>query len=251
MKKILVALLVIGLAGVYSCSKNDPGIQPPSTFGEVTTPSAVITLGKNVFATNETITFSASAMNTGSYSWDFGDASSKSTEASPTHSYTNAGRYKVTLVVYSADKGHSYTAVTYVVIGTVYWDSTVVVQIPPADSSGNAWDNPQNLNDPYTGFNFAKVSGGGQEIPTGNMRFVQFSPQKLWDINYHDSLAAHKITPEDWIFYLVYAKDNTLSSIYPMHSWTRDMSKETDWPIVLRGTRPEDPYKVMVYWHAQ
>ena len=247
MKKILVALVVVCLAGVYSCSKNDPGIQPPSTFGEATTPSATITLGKNAFAVGETITFSATAVNTGSYSWDFGDGSSPSTDAGPTHSYLGAGVYKVTLTVYSADKAHKYTVVTYVVIGTRYWDSTALIQVPPADSAGNAWE--KSLGFPIVAFDFQKTNGGTPEITS--LHFWTFDPSKYWDLRYSDSTTAHVLTPESWTYELILSQDGTANTLSTMHSWTIDMTKETANPIMLRGSRPESPYQVKVYWHVQ
>jgi len=38
-------------------------------------------------------------MNAEMYEWNFGDGSAVSTSASPTHSYTTAGTYNVTLMV--------------------------------------------------------------------------------------------------------------------------------------------------------
>ena len=42
---------------------------------------------------------SACSMNAEMYEWNFGDGSAVSTSASPTHSYTTAGTYNVTLMV--------------------------------------------------------------------------------------------------------------------------------------------------------
>jgi hypothetical protein len=244
MKKILVVLFALGLLGIASCSKNDPGIQPPATFGQSTTPFATIILGKNTFNISETITFGATVQNTGSYSWDFGDGSSPSTAAAPTHAYLAKGVYTVKLTVYSSDKGHKYTASVIVIIGNRYFDSAVLVQIPPADSNGNAWCT--SLANPYVGFNFQKVVGGTPQI--ASMNFVQFDPQKIWDIQYKDAAAAHIITPEAWNFYLVLSQDQSLTNLSLMKSWTRDMSKETSYPIILRGSQPGHSYQIKVYW---
>lgn len=47
---------------------------------------------------NQPITFNSISSNATSYKWDFGDGQS-STEAAPQHSFTTAGKYKVTLSV--------------------------------------------------------------------------------------------------------------------------------------------------------
>ena len=246
MKKIIVALLAISLVGIYSCSKNDPGIQPPAHFGESSAPWAEIQLGKNAFAVNESLSPTATVKNVGSYSWDFGDGSSPSTSTTPSHTYLAHGIFTIKLTVFSADKSKKYIASVKVVVGTRYFDSAVVIQIPAADSNGNSWTN--NLQNPYVGFNLQQTFNGTPMIAVSDMVFVQFDPQKLWDIQYKDKSTAIVITPESWTYGLFYAQDQSLSNVALMHMWMRDMSKETNQPMLLRGSQPGHNYQVKIYW---
>ncbi len=54
------------------------------------------------------------------YSWDFGDGSPKSSEVSPSHSYTAVGRYEISLIISDPDNNSSVaTASVYIVnLGT-------------------------------------------------------------------------------------------------------------------------------------
>lgn len=90
-------LIVVGLAFVHGCSKDDFPVPPASTV-----PLFTNTISNNEFApatvtfTNESIVpVRAGAV---SYQWSFGDGAS-STEISPTHLYKKPGVYKVKLVV--------------------------------------------------------------------------------------------------------------------------------------------------------
>ena len=49
---------------------------------------------------SQSIAFSSTcSMNASEYEWDFGDGSSTSTDANPSHTYTTAGTYTVKLMV--------------------------------------------------------------------------------------------------------------------------------------------------------
>ena len=246
MKKIIVALLFISLAGVYSCSKNDPGIQPPSTFGEVTTPTATILLGKSTFAVGDQVSFSSTGANIGSYTWDFGDGSSPGTGSAPTHTYLKAGVYTVKLTVLSADKGHSYVATALVVVGTIYWDSTVLVRIAQTDSMGNGWR--KDLSFPTVGFNFMLDGSGVNQITT-EFFWKQVNPQNTnQHLSYTDNTTAHVLTPTLWDFNLDIAQnDNPISGISHMYGWVRDISHISANPMVMRGTALQ-PFIIKVYW---
>lgn len=58
-------------------------------------PMACFTASKTTAAVNETITFNSDcSMDAHHYEWDFGDGS-MSSEANPSHAYSNAGSYTV------------------------------------------------------------------------------------------------------------------------------------------------------------
>lgn len=59
-------------------------------------PVASFTVSKSNAMVNEIITFSNTSENASSYLWEFGDGNS-STEENPTHSYSDAGNFTVTL----------------------------------------------------------------------------------------------------------------------------------------------------------
>lgn len=245
MKKIFFALTVLALAGMYSCGKQgDPGVQPPDNFGTSPAPTATIVLTKNTYSLQENVTPTATVMNVGSYSWDFGDGSSPSTSSSPTHTYLVAGVYTMTLTVKSPDKSRTYITKTKVVVGHRYFDSAVVMQVPLADSLLNPWN--ANLSNPNIMFNFAKVSG--PNVLTKNLVWVNVDPRKNFNISWSDS-SIIELTAETWVF-TIYNTPNTNGSgpFSPMHSWKRNMMREINNPCVLSGSSPLNPYQARVYW---
>ena len=76
---------------LVSCGK-----KPEATF--TVSPSHDVYTGDNV-------SFASSAANSKSVEWNFGDGN-RSIEASPTHSYTDAGVYEVTFTAFSGKKGN-------------------------------------------------------------------------------------------------------------------------------------------------
>ncbi len=120
MKKFLTLLLITGIA-VYlnSCSKNNP-LQ--------VTPKACFSFSPTTIKTGDAVTFSSScSANAASFAWDFGDGGT-STDASPSHTYTTAGDFTVSLTVKDAAGLSNQTTQTLTVAqGTV----------PPTTHSGD------------------------------------------------------------------------------------------------------------------
>lgn len=85
--KITVAsLLLIGTIAFTSCMKK---------------PMACFDTSKTTAAVNESISFTSTcSMDAHHYEWNFGDGS-MSTDANPSHAYTNAGTYTVKLMTMS------------------------------------------------------------------------------------------------------------------------------------------------------
>lgn len=82
----IASLFLFGALAITGCMKK---------------PMACFDASKTTAAVNETITFTSTcSMDAHHYEWDFGDGS-MSTDASPTHAYTNAGTYTVKLMTMS------------------------------------------------------------------------------------------------------------------------------------------------------
>ncbi len=87
-----IAFMGIGLSMlfIYSCKKDDP-IPPPVA-------------GFTFDIVRDVVTFTNTSTESETYSWDFGDGSSASTEVSPTHTYAALGNYTVKLTATNSEK---------------------------------------------------------------------------------------------------------------------------------------------------
>lgn len=98
-RRFLNSLMVMGgLAAIaFACSKSDPAPL-------VNTPSftSVVDSYQKTAPTGIVVKFTSTAQNALSYSWDFGDGSTPSTEASPTKVYSAPGTYIVVLTTKAA-----------------------------------------------------------------------------------------------------------------------------------------------------
>jgi PKD repeat protein len=105
-----VSLTVTNSAG--SNTYNAPDFVVVNT---VPTPTFTSTTNFNV------VTFTNTSSNATSYSWDFGDGSPASTEASPVHTYTVGGQYEVTLTA-TNDCGFNSISTTVTAGNNSTWD---------------------------------------------------------------------------------------------------------------------------------
>jgi len=106
----------------------------PATV-ENTAPTAAITAEPTSGSAPLTVSFSAAGSSdpdgdTLSYAWDFGDGTT-ATDATPSHTYTSAATYTVTLTV-TDGRGGSDTRQTTIVVSTSGGNGTQ----PPADNGG-------------------------------------------------------------------------------------------------------------------
>lgn len=83
---ILPLLLCVSLVTISGCVKE---------------PIAEITADKSEVETGENVKFSNSSQEALSYEWNFGDGTIISTEKAPSHSWSTAGTYIVTMTAYS------------------------------------------------------------------------------------------------------------------------------------------------------
>ena len=95
----LISFNAVNTAGTYTVQATRGICTPVDMNGSIvittnnTTPTASFTSSTN----NQVVTFTNTSSNATSYSWDFGDGSSASTDINPSHTYATTGTYTVTL----------------------------------------------------------------------------------------------------------------------------------------------------------
>lgn len=118
--KILVLLVCIAmLVGVLSgCTEEE---KTPTPTNNAPTASFTSSVDHNTSTAGGTVTFDSTATDADeddiTYSWDFGDDSTESTEADPVHEYAANDSYVVTLTV--SDGTDTGTATATVVVGNI------------------------------------------------------------------------------------------------------------------------------------
>jgi PKD repeat protein len=98
--KGLLIILSLSIAFI-SCSKKDDTPSPTASFNYTAVAS-------NTHAP-ATLSFMNTSSNAADYSWNFGDGSATSTSREPSHKYTSAGTYQVTLTASVAGKSSTKT----------------------------------------------------------------------------------------------------------------------------------------------
>lgn len=101
MKKTLKFLFVAALLAAFftSCEEDEDPVKP--TAGFTISPTTVVAF--------DVVTFTNTSEDGKTYLWDFGDGSATSTEENPTHMFTEAGTYTVTLTATNADGNNETT----------------------------------------------------------------------------------------------------------------------------------------------
>jgi PKD repeat protein len=99
-KRGLLIILSLSLA-FTSCSKNDDTPAPTAAF-------SYTAVGSNTHAP-ATLDFTNTSIDAADYSWNFGDGSAASTNREPSHKYTGAGTYQVTLTASVGGKSSTKT----------------------------------------------------------------------------------------------------------------------------------------------
>jgi PKD repeat protein len=171
-------VLLIGAMGLLSvsCSKDEPKIvQPVAAFTYVLDGAA------------KKVTFTNTSTNADIYSWDFGDGSAVSTDASPVHTYAQGGKYAVKLSAVGAvgsttsEKVDTVTVpipLNYVKGGTFetgdskYW---TVLHEPQKDADGNLANVKYQFG--YTAYKPTNGTGGSLYIFPTNTDIVHPSEE--------------------------------------------------------------------------
>ena len=101
-------------AGTYTVSATSSCSSATMSGNVVITAVAAVSASFTSSITNQDVTFNNTSSNATSYSWDFGDGSSASTEINPTHTYATTGTYTVTLI--ASNNCGSDTATTSITV---------------------------------------------------------------------------------------------------------------------------------------
>lgn len=139
LRPILPLLIGLFVVFVYGCQK-------------VPLPTTIFTFSPESGFVNETITFTNTSENASSFLWDFGDNSS-STVQNPTHVYTAAGTFTITLT--ATDDGGTSTAT-----------KTIEITVPPFNIFPGVRIGNFKLSDNYKTLK-SYTSGTGSHIVLG------------------------------------------------------------------------------------
>ncbi|MEY4937664.1 MAG: hypothetical protein RIS64_4023 [Bacteroidota bacterium] len=123
------------------------------------------------------VTFSNTTQQGDSYSWDFGDATARVTQLNPTHTYTRAGTFVVTL-----------TAINN--CGTnVYRDTVVMLALPTAQISANQTQGCLPMTVQFSAINALNVNNWYWQFPGGRPRtsnianpIIQYDTVGTWSV---------------------------------------------------------------------
>lgn len=125
--RLLIALLAIFL---FSCDDDDDPSGP--------TPVPSFTQDRLIIEAGETVTFTNTTTDGASYSWDFGDGGT-STSESPNHTYASTGTFEVVLTA-TGSGGISQTTSGTVTVGQRYAVAIEVTSINFENANMEPWD---------------------------------------------------------------------------------------------------------------
>lgn len=159
-KSMILFSLVLLVFAVSSCEDEEDPIDPPLAF-----------FTAEVDASDKLIwNFTDGSQGADTYSWDFGDGTGTSTEASPSYTYAEAGSYTVVLTTTNAggEDTHSETITVQ--------DNEAVNQLANSEfSDESAWNIQQ-----FNTFNNAVVT-----IADGVLKVTEVDPDAGWGAEAH------------------------------------------------------------------
>lgn len=233
MKKTLYYFLLASTSFFISCS--DDGVEIPTLEPAFVLDPAIPEVSLPVMFDNQTL-------NANSYTWDFGDGSTPVEGISPSHTYSEAGTYDVTLTATALD-GQSVDLVESVTIRqrifTGYFVSTF-----PAENGTEPWD-PENANtdSAYADVIFVLFPNANATEENSFLSQVFFPESKGGPIfeSIDDNFASLVLTNEDWTARLLDLDPGDFQSIidFPFNPVTSLTVKDDDGNgvISLVGTR--------------
>ena len=128
-----------------------------------------------------------------SYEWNFGDGSPISSEQNPSHTYSNPGSYRVTLVVKDDQGAISQAASTTINVSDASATPTYAINFQPADApvpdgfavdSGEAFDSARGY-----GWTAGPASWGARDRNDSSSpdqsydTMIHVAPDSVWEIN--------------------------------------------------------------------
>lgn len=166
-------------------------------------PEAMASVDKSIYDVNESVAFKNSTVDGDSYEWEFGDGT-KSTEHSPSHSYTKSGTYTAKVTAYSKNGKKSDESTVTVKVGERYLTRITVKHVPNL----SYWDGTSNPD--------VKVYFGAQSSPVWNVETSENSDM-AFSVPFYWSVSNVKLSNETWELYMV---DVDVADEEIINSWT-------------------------------
>lgn len=130
MKNSLKILTLIAILFISACGSDDtPSIVPMPSF----------TQDRMFSEPGQEVTFTNGSTDATSYSWDFGDNTTASTDQSPTHTFSSVGVFTITLSATSSS-GDVATSTSTITIGNRYAVALAITSLSFTNANGGAWD---------------------------------------------------------------------------------------------------------------
>lgn len=130
MKKLPKLFALAAIILIYSCSGDDtPAVVPTPGFNQ----------DRLFIEPGETVTFTNTSTDGQSFSWNFGDNSTVSTDENPTHTFNSVGNFTITLSVTSST-GDVATTTSSVTVGNRYAVALAVTEVLFVNGNGEPWD---------------------------------------------------------------------------------------------------------------
>ena len=210
-EKISESVVVITVGATSNNNNNNnnnndnTGVKPTACFSASTTLSEP----------GREISFINCSLNASEFNWTFGDGGS-STSQNPTHTYTRAGIFNVTLTV-SNNNGQVDTLIT-IKVGERVLNNIILVNFNPLDPSGQAWDAlpfpiPGISTDPDIFIEITSVSGSSVQTAVDNNTKTSDLPIS-WDVSSGNVL----LTDENWTV-TMFDDEGFFASPVTMHKW--------------------------------
>ena len=195
MKNTLKVVVVLAVAlFMLNCGGDDtPAVVPTVSF----------THEREIVEPGDEVAFVSTHTDAATFAWDFGDGST-STEQNPTHTYTEAGTYSVSLTVTSST-GDTAISSSSVAVGNRYLALIRIVSVNFNDQDGNPWDPDSN---PDLVIAYGPIAGEIPAFVVGNDLGMDAFPITATFEEADQTI----LTDEDWVF-LIYENDEPFDAL--------------------------------------